>query len=150
MLSWQCSHFVPLSSCVDNKFCRYWLLRLRYQRIVFWSLTGIIFKNELVSILKCHHRKFVFCWENWILFLPLLLNVLTIPCKQYFLYQILNITQLPDTIVRDAKIQATLNLVSRAHRLWRILKCYPITFDLMYLLILAMILKHLKKSILWL
>ena len=47
----------------------------------------------------------------------LLLIVLTIPCKQYFLYQILNITQLPDTIVRDAKIQATLNLVSRARRL---------------------------------
>ena len=50
VLSSQCCHFIPLSCCADNKFCRYWLLWLRYQRFVFWSLAGSIFKNEVQLI----------------------------------------------------------------------------------------------------
>ena len=52
--------------------------------------------------------------------------------------------------VHDAKIQATVNFVSPAHRFCRILKCSLIIFYLIYLLIWAMIYKYLEKSILWL
>ena len=89
VFSSQCYHCVPLSSCANNKFCRCWLLRFRYKRIVFWSLVDTIFKNEVVNFLKYHHWKFVFFLRKLNTFsYILLLKMLTIPCKQYFLYQI--------------------------------------------------------------
>ena len=65
----QCCYFVPLSSCADKGFCRNWLLRLHYARIDFSSLARDICKNYVVIFLKFHHRKIVFCWENWMFFL---------------------------------------------------------------------------------
>ena len=95
VFSSQCYHCVPLSSCANNKFCRCWLLRFRYKRIVFWSLVDTIFKNEVVNFLKYHHWKFVFFSEKTeYFFLHFTIENVNYSLQAIFFVSNLNITQL--------------------------------------------------------